>query len=58
MMGIITLSEIAESDRIKKETCNRLKEQLKDKLSEEELDKLEDVFYECSKGYLFKKKGC
>ena len=56
MMGIITLPEIAESDRIKKEACNRIKEQLKDKLSAEELDKLEQVFFECSKEYLFKKK--
>lgn len=56
MMGIITLSEIAESDRIKKEACNRIKEQVKDKLSAEELDKLEEIFFECSKDFLFKKR--
>ena len=54
MFGTITLSEIAESERIKKEACERLKEQLKDNLSAEELDKLEEVFFECSKGFLFK----
>lgn len=56
-MFIITLADIAESDKIKKEACERIKEQLKDNLSAEELDKLEEVFFECSKEYMFKKKG-
>lgn len=32
VLGIITLSETVESDRIKKEACECIKEQLKDKL--------------------------
>ena len=55
-MAAITIEEIIESNRIKKEACNNCKEELKDKLTPEQLQKFEDAFYSASKGYLFKRK--
>ena len=55
-MAAITIEEIIESNRIKKEACNNCKEELKDKLMPEQLQKFEDAFYSASKGYLFKRK--
>lgn len=55
-MATITMEEIIESNRIKKEACNNCKDVLKDKLTPEQLQKFEDVFYSASKEYLFKRK--
>lgn len=55
-MAAITIEEIIESNRIKKEACNNCKKELKDKLTPEQLQKFEDAFYSASKGYLFKRK--
>jgi hypothetical protein len=42
-MDIITLENIRESNRIKKETCKSCMEQLKGVLSNEQLEKLEKI---------------
>ena len=55
-MVTITMEDVVESNRIKKETCNNCKDVLKDKLTPEQLQKFEDAFYSASKGYLFKRK--
>ncbi len=55
-MAAITIEEIIESNRIKKEACNNCKEELKDKLTQEQLQKFEDAFYSAAKGYLFSRK--
>ena len=52
----ITLEDIRESNRIKKETCKNCMEQLKDVLSNEQLNKFEDAFYSAVNGYILKRK--
>lgn len=56
-MAAITMEDIIESNRLKKEACNNCKEDLKDKLTPEQLQKFEDVFYSTAKGYLFSRKS-
>lgn len=55
-MPVVTMEDIIESNRLKKEACNNCKEELKDKLTPEQLQKFEDAFYSASKGCLFKRK--
>ena len=55
-MDIITLEDIRESNRIKKESCKSCMEQLKDVLSNEQLEKFEDAFYSAVNGYILKRK--
>lgn len=55
-MATITMEDIIESNRLKKEACDNCKEDLKDKLTPEQLQKFEDVFYTAAKGYLFSRK--
>lgn len=55
-MDIITLEDIRESNRIKKETCKSCMEQLKDVLSDKQLEQFEDVFYSAVNGYILKRK--
>lgn len=55
-MNIITLEDIRESNRIKKETCKSCMEQLKDVLSSEQMQKFEDAFYSVVNGYILKRK--
>ncbi len=55
-MDIITLEDIKESNRIKKETCKSCMEQLKGILSNEQLEKFEDAFYSAVNGYILKRK--
>lgn len=56
-MVVITLEDIKESDRLKREKCSEMKEAMKNILSEEQLEKFEDVFYIVTNGYLLKRKG-
>ena len=53
----ITMEDIIESNRIKKEICDNYMDALKDKLTPEQLQKFEDVFYSTAKGYLFSRKS-
>lgn len=55
-MPVITMEDIIESNRLKKEECDNCKEDLKDKLTPEQLQKFEDVFYTAAKKYLFSRK--
>lgn len=55
-MDIITLEDIRESNRIKKEACKSCMEQLKDVLSDKQLGQFERAFYKAVKGYLLRKK--
>lgn len=55
-MPVITMEDIIESNRLKKEACDNCKEDLKDKLTPEQLQKFEDVFYSVAKGFLFSRK--
>lgn len=55
-MAAITMEDIIESNRLKKEACDNCKDALKNKLTPEQLQKFEDAFYSASKGYLFKRK--
>lgn len=56
-MVVITLEDIKESDRLKREKCSEMKEAMKNILSEEQLEKIEDVFYIVTNGCLLKRKG-
>lgn len=55
-MPVVTMEDIIESNRLKKEACDNCKEDLKDKLTQEQLQKFEDAFYSAAKGYLFSRK--
>lgn len=56
-MVVITLSESAESDKIKREILQNIKRSMKDILSDTQLDELEKVFMLCVADYYFQKKG-
>lgn len=58
-MATITMNDIIESDRIKREVIRNFKRDLKGKLTltSEQLDKFEDIFYSVSEGFLFSRKG-
>ena len=56
-MPVVTMEDIIESNRIKKEICDNYMDALKDKLTPEQLQKFEDVFYSTAKGYLFSSKS-
>lgn len=53
----ITIDDIRESNRIKKEVIQNCRSDLKDKLTPEQLDKFEDIFYSVSEKYLFRRKN-
>lgn len=53
----ITMKDIVESNRIKKEAIENLRRDLQDTLSQTQLDKLEEIFLSCSEGYIFRRKG-
>lgn len=55
-MAAITMEDIIESNRLKKEACDNCKDALKNKLTPEQLQKFEDAFYSASKGCLFSRK--
>ena len=55
-MPAITIADIMESNRIKKEAIEGVKNDMKSIISQAELDKLEQVFMSVSKGYVFKRK--
>ena len=55
-MPVVTMEDVIESNRVKKEAVENCKDALKDKLTPEQLQKFEDVFYSTAKGYLFSKK--
>ena len=52
----VTMEDIIESNRLKKEECDNCKDDLKDKLTTEQLQKFEDVFYTAARKYLFSMK--
>ena len=52
----ITMEDIVESNRIKKEAIENLRRDLQDTLSQTQLDKLEKIFLSCSEGYIFRRK--
>lgn len=52
----ITMKDIVESNRIKKEACNNCKDALKDKLTPEQLEKFKNAFYSAAEVYLFNRK--
>ena len=56
VMATITMAAIMESNLIKKEACNNCKDALKSKLTTVQLKQFEDDFYDCTDGYLFKRK--
>lgn len=43
-MAAITIEDIRESNRLKKEKCSEVKEAMKDILTEEQLEKFDKVF--------------
>lgn len=53
----ITIDDVRESNRIKKEVIQNCRSDLKDKLTPEQLDKFEDIFYSVSEKYLFRRKN-
>ena len=53
----ITIEDIVESNRIKKEAIENLRRDLQDTLSQTQLEKLEEIFLSCSEGYIFRRKG-
>ena len=53
----ITMEDVIESNRIKKEAIENLRRDLQDTLSQTQLDKLEEIFLSCSEGYIFRRKG-
>ena len=53
----ITMEDIVESNRIKKEAIEKLRRDLQGTLSQTQLDKLEEIFLSCSEGYIFRRKG-
>lgn len=55
-MPVITMEDIIESNRLKKEACDDCKDALKDKLTPEQLQKFENVFYTAARKYLFSRK--
>ena len=55
-MSVVTMEDIIESNRIKKEICDNYMDALKDKLTPEERVKIEETFYSVAKGYFFKRK--
>ena len=53
----ITMEDIVESNRIKREAIENLRRDLQGTLSQTQLDKLEEIFLSCSEGYIFRRKG-
>lgn len=43
-MAAITIEDIRESNRLKKEKCSEVKEAMKDILTEEQLEEFDNVF--------------
>lgn len=56
-MVTITMEDVIESNRIKKEAIEKLRRDLQGTLSQTQLDKLEGIFLSCSEGYIFRRKG-
>lgn len=56
-MSTITLEDIKESNRNKRETIENLRRDLQGSLSKAQLDKLEEIFLSCSEEYIFRRKG-
>lgn len=55
-MRTITLKDIRESNRIKKEICESCMEDLKGVLSDDQLKKFEETFYDAVAGAVLGKK--
>lgn len=53
-MATITMKDIIESNRLKKERLEAIKSDMKGILSKSQLDKLEQVFISVTEGCLFK----
>lgn len=52
----ITMEDIVESNRIKKEACESCKDALKEHLTPDALEQFDKIFYSAAEGYLFKRK--
>lgn len=57
LLTAITMEDVIESNRIKKEAIENLRRDLQGTLSQTQLDKLEEIFLSCSEGYIFRRKG-
>lgn len=55
-MNVLSIEEIRESNRLKKETCESCIEGLRGTLSEEQLKKFEEVFYMSAANVILEKK--
>lgn len=55
-MAAITIEDIIESNRMKKERVEIIKNDLKGIMSQSQLDKLEEVFMSCTNDCIFKWK--
>ena len=55
-MMLLTLKDIRESERLKKEVCESCMERLRDIFTDEQLEKFEFVFYSAVKEYILKRK--
>ena len=52
----ITMEDVIESNRNKREAIENLRRDLQGTLSQTQLDKLEEIFLSCSEGYIFRRK--
>ena len=57
-MAAITVKDIIENNRLRKEKFGAIKNDMKDYMSKAELEKLEEVFMSETKRCLFKRKEC
>lgn len=52
-MPVVTMEDIIENNRLRKEKFEAIKNQLKDNFSQEQLDELEKVFMFETRNYFF-----
>ena len=52
----ITIEDILESERNKREACESCNDALKEHLTPDTLEQFDKIFYSAAEGYLFKRK--
>ena len=52
----ITIEDILESERYKREACESCKDALKEHLTPDALAQFDKIFYSAAQGYLFRRK--
>lgn len=57
MKNIITMSDVKESDRLKRDALHNTLESVKDLLTDEQVEKFKEAFYFGTEGYLFRRKA-